>query len=290
MLTKALAILAMCAQCCLAQPTGDPPPPPPDDHRIAERGEKAPPSTEDLRKRLLQTLQFAKRIVETHEAALAQLEEGEDPTIVMRELRAPQVRRAKRQTQDPNARPGIQESTQKTPPPMITDSDLDRVRAFIAQHLPEIDSKLKSVEQLSPDATKRLVHRLAPKVLEIEMLNAEDPTMGSLKLDELKAGLTYIDASNHYRGLLRAGVNDEERISNAEERVRKAASARFDAQVQIKQYEIHMLNKRIMQLHEALEELNAQRESQVEAQVQAARRTPGPRFDRPRNTNRDSED
>lgn len=281
-LATKLAILAMTCSLAAAQSQGDPPPPP--DQQQA--GQDTQSSHDALRKRLLQTLNFANRIVEKHEAALAQLDAGDDPREVMRSLRSPESRQGMQMGKRLHAQALAQQQSGQgnhTPSPMLTKQELKAVRTFIAEHLLKVDAQLKQVEAISPDSTERLLVRLAPKVLEILRLEETNSAFSSLKLDELRAGLDYVDAAGHYRGLLRTGGADESTLAQAEQRVRDAAAARFDAQVHIKQYEIHQLTMRIEQLHEALEELNAQRDDQVDAQVNAARRTPGPRFERPRN-------
>jgi hypothetical protein len=286
MFTKALITLSLTCATLYAQPINDRPPP--QDHEQAMDSANRDPSgdAESLKERLEQTLSFAKRIVEKHEAAIAQLEAGDDPREVMRSLRLHDVRGSnrlnRRISNDENlSRPAAENRKERRPQsPMHNQKALDDVRAFIADHLPVIDKQLSTIEQISPDATNQLLDRLAPKILEIMHLERENSAMSSLKLDELRAGLDYVEAAKQYRILLRTGEVDQDKLDQAEEAVRVAASARFDAQVHIKQYEIHQLTMRIEQLHIALDELNSERDDQVQAQINAARRTPGPRFNR----------
>lgn len=286
MSVKYLAIIPLLSSVLYAQPLGDPPPP-------RENGAQRQPaeldpnqSAESLKQRLEQTLLFAQRIVEKHEEAIAQLEAGQDPKEVMRSLRTHDLRVTGRMTRrdrsSTNDSPDRSQREPRQPRPAFDDKTLNDVRAFIADHLPSVDEQLSTIEQVSPRATQQLLDRLAPKILEIMSFEGDNSAMSSLKLDELRAGLQYVEAARQYRGLLRTGESDQEKIKAAEEAVRQAASARFDAQVHIKQYEIHQLTMRIEQLHDALEDLNAQREDQVQAQIYAARRTPGPRVDRNR--------
>ncbi len=287
MLTKALMTLSLACATLYAQPAGDRPPPPQNQPR-AQANEQSPKhDAESLKERLEQTLSFAKRIVEKHEAAIAQLEAGDDPREVMRSLRLHDVRGSARisrrqSSEDQPFRAAAEDRKERRAQGPIHDpKTLQDVRAFIADHIPMIDQQLSTIEQISPDATSQLLDRLAPKILEIMHLEGENSAMSSLKLDELRAGLAYVEAAKQYRILLRTGESDQDKLAQAEEAVRAAASARFDAQVHIKQYEIHQLTMRIEQLHIALDELNAERDDQVQAQINAARRTPGPRFNRP---------
>ncbi|MBO6513352.1 MAG: hypothetical protein JJ974_05245 [Phycisphaerales bacterium] len=251
---------------------------------------------DSLRKRLTRTLNFAQRIVEKHEEALAQLDAGVDPREIMRSLRTPDTRksftdqRSKRKPEDRADRAdraptqegdlvlssnGMDDHAHANHPPHpnspISADDLARVRDFIERELPEVHSKLVQVESLSPPAAEQLVSLLARKALEILTLQKTDPTLSDLKLRELKAGLNYTEASRDYRMLLRQSANDPTELAQAEDRVRQAASDRFDAQVQIKQYEIHRLTMRVQELHSALDELNNEREQQVNAQVESAK-------------------
>ncbi|MBL4809579.1 MAG: hypothetical protein JKY43_05930 [Phycisphaerales bacterium] len=272
-----ISLLVVTSSWAVAQPQNDPPPQ--QDRPTKSINPNTPLSPDALRKRLLHTLNFAKRIVEKHEAALAQLDAGDNPRQVMRELRTSENRKTMRNTQRLNAYPMDQTQENpddpRTPPsPTITPEDIIQVREFVEKNLPTIDAHLKQIESLSPKATDPLVARLAPKVLEILHLRDQNSAMSSLKLDELKAGLAYTNASRRYRVLLKSASTDTDALTQAEQQVRNAASARFDAQVHIKQYEIHQLTQRIQQLHAALEELNAQRQDQVEAQVQSAQHAP----------------
>jgi len=281
MLTKALAILALSCSLALAQPASDQPTSPTERQRANHDSRE---SKEALQDRLTQTLEFAKRIVEKHETALEQLDAGQSPSEVMRELRSPQSRqmmrdakRSQSSNQSHNHQPA---QGLRPPPPTLSEQDLKEARGFIAKHLPRIGAQLQQIESLNPKATDRLVAQLSPKILEVIRIRESDPTLASLKLEELKAGLSYVDAARKYRGLLRSGSQDQSQIDLAKQEVEEAANARFDAQVHIKQYEIHQLSSRINQLHEALEELNAQRDEQVQAQVLTAKNAPRPRFNR----------
>lgn len=301
MYTKAIAILALSASCAIAQPQPDHDSNNEDPSaRIKEQTKHIDLSDPvSLRKRLVRTLNFAQRIVEKHEEALAQLDAGEDPRVIMRSLRTPDTRRDSKPQRDHQDRP-IPASFKSDPatsqptnefsepyndhPRQISADDLLRVRDFVTRHLPEVDSKLKQVESLSPPAAEQLLTLLAPKVVEILSLEQIDPTLSDLKLRELKAGLSYTEASRDYRMMLRQPSTNPERLAKAESRVRDSASERFDAQVQIKQYEIHRLTMRIQELHEALDELNAQRDDQVDAQVESAKKLPkNRRGNRPKN-------
>ncbi len=299
MLIKPLVILALSATVALAQPPEDRDANQDPAARIKEKTKHIDLSDpESLRMRLTRTLNFAQRIVEKHEAALKQLDAGVSPREVMRSLRTPEDRKNFNQIREsqksenarPNATPKHTERmtsesmasessfqddrSDNRPPPFsetVREEDLVRVRDFIELHLPEVHSKLKQVESLSPPAAEQLVTLLSHKVLEILSLEQVDPTLSDLKLRELKAGLRYTEASRDYRMLLRQPANDRAELTKAEDRVRQAASDRFDAQVQIKQYEIHRLTMRIQELHDALDELNEERDQQVDAQVESAK-------------------
>ncbi len=282
MLTKTLAILAISCTAVLAQPANDQQPSSPPERQRANHDSAE--SKEALQKRLSQTLEFAKRIVEKHEAALEQLDAGQSPSEVMRELRSPQnqqmMRDAKRSQASTQSQDHQSARGQRPSPPTLSEHDLKDTRAFITEHLPRIDAQLQQIESLNPKAAERLAAQLSPKILDVVRLRKSDPAMASLKLEDLKAGLSYVDAARKYRSLLRSGSQDQSQIDLAKQKVEKAANARFDAQVHIKQYEIHQLSSRINQLHEALEELNAQRDEQVQAQVLTAKSAPRPRFNR----------
>ena len=122
--------------------------------------------------------------------------------------------------------------------------------------------------------------RLTPPIIEIIELRRIDPELSRLKLEEFRAGLSYVEAVRLYRVSIRTGAPSEERES-LKAQVESAASARFDILVRIKTHEIETLNNRVQQLRTSLDELVAQRDEQIQQQVENASRTPGARLNRP---------
>jgi hypothetical protein len=252
---------------------------------LAQQGEPSPTQStepidrERLVERLERTIEFSQRIIEKNQEALERLKEGEDPREVLRSMRAPDLQRSMREKREPRR-------TERQRPPVepISDEDSDRIRAYIAEHLPEVEDQLDQIAALGPDAVRPVMTRLATPITEIMRLETTDPTLAKLKLAEFRAGLAYVEAVRLYRVALRTGAPQSERDTRRA-KVEQAASARFDTLVRIKLHEIETLSARVESLRASLDELVAQRDDQIQAQIDSASRTPGTRLNRPVGTN-----
>lgn len=242
-----------------AQPAqrGDPPP--------LREGETLDAQT--LRERLERMRDFAARILEQNEQALERLDAGEDPQDVVRALRVPGGRAMAGHSPGMNEpiRAGFQRARNR-----LSEDDLGRVRAFISEHFPRMDEQLESIEQIGPLAADRFVERLAPRILEIIETREHDPALATLQLDELRAGLAFVEATREYRRLRREQPEDQDGLAEAADRVRDAARQRFETQVALKNHEIERLSARVLELKDALTELRGDAEAYISAQVEAA--------------------
>ncbi len=271
------AILAL-SSAASAQPEQQPDHAPPP--REPEQREGAPTiDRESLTERLERTIEFSERIIEKNKQALEQLNNGEDPREVLRAMRGADLQRSMRERRNAfrSDRDPRQSQPQSKP---IAESDTERVRIFISEHVPELEDQLAQIEALGPNATRSIMGRLTPPIIEIIELRRIDPELSRLKLEEFRAGLSYVEAVRLYRVSIRTGAPSEERES-LKAQVESAASARFDILVRIKTHEIETLNNRVQQLRTSLDELVAQRDEQIQQQVENASRTPGARLNRP---------
>jgi len=262
----AVAALALAGAGALAQPQSrrDRPEPPP------------PALNEDLdatqlRARLERMRAFSERMNERVTEGLAMLDDGASPGQVVRAIREPELgdTRIGRGVRDRIRAPGHRRDAPAPGP-----AQLERVRAFIAEHLPRLDAPLSKIERLGPGAGRGLLERLAPRIIEIIEINDRDPALGALKTDELRAGLDFVEATRRYRQALRAGIEDEGELDRLDFDLRDAAARRFDAQVALKKHEVRGLMERLASLSTALDELITERGERIDAQIDAAARLP----------------
>lgn len=225
---------------------------------------------ERLRQRLERMLEFSERMNERVTEALAMLDEGASADEVLRSIRAPGLERAWR-----GERAGAMGDPGPAPPSDEVDPDrLEEARAFIAENLPGIDAPLSKIEALGPNAGRGLLLRLAPRVLEVIDTRAYDPVLGDLKLEELRAGLDFVEATRRYRQARRAGIENGDDLARLESDLHDAATRRFDAQVAIKKHEVRQLMDRLESLSMDLDALIGDRDARIEAQIDAATSLP----------------
>ena len=79
-------------------------------------------------------------------------------------------------------------------PDDVSDEQLDRVRAFIAEHIPPLDDRLDRAAERSPRAERRLLRRLAPRLLDTVRLAERDPDAARLRVREMRASFDVVDA------------------------------------------------------------------------------------------------
>lgn len=246
-----------------AQPRGerggvDERPPPPRDRETADG---RAPDAEALRERIERMIVFAERIVEKNAEALAMLDGGADPEAVIEALRTPEFGRA-RHAMSPLTR-------REVSPDRLDPETMRRVRRYIKDHIPRLDEPLTSIEQVGPEGARRLVAKLAPRIMEIMEIQDRDPAQARLKLVELTSGLDILEHARVYRLLTERGGGDDE-LRSAREQLRVAVERRFDAQIRLKELEIERLSERVGRLRASLTGLKGERDAQIARQVEAA--------------------
>lgn len=245
------------------------------ERRSLHFGEHGSIDSEGLRAQLERMSAFAERMLEKNKKAIEMLDDGADPSQVMRTLRTPDLERFSRDVQPVRGHPVSADRE-----PRISDQRLDEARVFIAKNLPRMDEQLSKVDRLGPSASRKIVSRMAPRILDIIDTGRVDPELSGLKLDDLRSGLSYVEATRILRVTMRDRPEDADALREAERGVLDAARARFDAQVKLKEHEISRLSERIQELRGALDDLNDQRDSFIESQLESAKRLPEPRGDR----------
>lgn len=227
-----------------------------------------------LRARLERSVELGQAMLDRHREALTRLNAGESPSEVIRSLRAgwgPTARQAGPPPQSAaRSRPGRESGPARRTTAgdnSISPEARVRLRAFLRERLPGVERQLAMVESADHQAAAQLFDRLVPQLREIAADLERDPAFGLLRLDEMRAGLDVVGATQRVRAL-EPDAPPEER-AEAEGALRAAIAARFDARIRLRQHELERLAKRIGELNDQIKDEQNARDEEIERVYQA---------------------
>lgn len=243
--------------------------------RDTQTGPKEDPSL--LRARIERSIEAGEAMLERQREALARLDAGEPPVEVLRSMRwrefnrgtdLPATRAAEQSGENDRRRErSVQTRDGGRPPGDFSPEARARLRAFLRDNLPSVHEQLAQVERADEQMGARLFERLAPQLREVAMDMEREPAFGALKLEELRAGLAVVDATQRLRSL-GADATAEDRDA-AERGVREAIAARFDARMRLREHELERLTRRIAELHDQIKSEMEGRDAEIERVYQS---------------------
>jgi len=233
-----------------------------------------------LRARLNRSISRAQQTLELHQAALTKLDEGASPTEVLAEIKLQgKARIATRGPRPTGARhnPDIEQPQSRD---RIGSKDRMQMHKFLEKNFPELWSNLQPILKHNPENADRLLGRMSPQIREIMLLEADQPDLAKLKVQEMHAGLMFVEATRRYRATKSKRSASESEITEANEVLHQAASKRFDVQLEAKQYEIAQLEARLNELKASIDQIEDRREEEIDRMLAAAhkgKRKPKPK-------------
>lgn len=249
------------------QPDG-PPPPRPGGERNVEDRDGAPPERpggrgtrrdgmpdmvdidpQEMRARLERRLDDARMFVGRLESAIAVLDDDGGIDAAMAALRGgdPVLDDARRRELVDRLREGRGERGPRRP---VEADERERLRELIAQELPELDAHLRGLPEADAGVRDRVLGMLAPRLREVLETRRTDPTLASLKLDEIRTGLAVIHVGRQVREAQRDGSLDAS--SDLREQATAAIREQGAARLAVKAHELEQLRGRISQLEQEL--------------------------------------
>ena len=236
-----------------------------------------------LRARLNRSISRAQQMLEIHQAALTKLDAGASPTEVLAEIKllgkaqfSPRGQRpaGSRQNHD-----GADDGKNQ-PRHAMGPKDRMQMHKFLEKNFPELWNNLQPILKHNPENADRLLGRMSPQIREIMLLETDQPDLAKLKVQEMHAGLMFVEATRHYRVIKNKRSASESEIAEANEVLQQAASKRFDVQLEAKQYEIAQLEARLNELKASINQIEDRREEEIDRMLAAAdkgKRKPKPK-------------
>ena len=226
-----------------------------------------------LRARLNRSIDRAERLLEVHKSALEKLDEGASPTEVLAEMKIQGfVRSETNEHRGPGSGSRAGNDSPKGGPERMPPKDRKEMHLFLQNHFPELWNNLEPIVKMNPQSADRLLARMSPQIREIMLLQKDQPDLAALKIEEMHAGLMFVEASRLFRSTMsNASANDSDR-ADAMANLRSAAANRFDIQFKAKQHEISMLEARLDELKSSVEGIQDQRDDAIERMLEGATR------------------
>lgn len=253
-----LAVLAV-APWAAAQAPDDRPPP---------RDRPAPNQPEDkasYRARLERSAADSKRRWERFEAAIKKLDAGATVDDVRRDTELPGMRRPMEGRPKNGDRPSGEPPRGPDGPPPGERLAREDVLAVIESSNAEFASKLKKALADNPNMAGRIIDRMEPMAREIK--SERDPEMRELRVKNLTKGFELAGAARSFAESHRADPNSSA-TKEAATKVRALFLEHFDVRTQMHRQEIVMLERRITQLREELEQQLKDRDSIIERKME----------------------
>ncbi len=228
-----------------------------------------------LRARLSRSIERAQDLIKLHEDALAKLDEGASPTEVLQGMKLQGFARRSVDGQ-PSTDSDRRDDRRNNPrtgdgrPPLSPDHRR-RLLGFLHDHLPHVWKNLEPIAKANPASADRLVGRMSPQIDEILLLKESEPELAQIKIDEMRSGLEFVEASREFRVLMKQSDSTDAQREAAFAKLHKAATERFDVQLRAKEYEVAMLETRLNELKDSINSIERRRETEVENMMLAAK-------------------
>lgn len=150
---------------------------------------------------------------------------------------------------------------------MLTPEQREHVIAFLTEYLPLMPPRFREAWAKDDEAPNRIAQRMAPRVLEV--LNAErrDARLGALKREEFRAGAELIDAMSRAREAYHQRRAEPAAFDAALAELRRRFGLQFDIRARAHHREVEMMAERLEQARADFQAMLADRDRNVQEQV-----------------------
>lgn len=149
----------------------------------------------------------------------------------------------------------------------VTDEDVTAAMGWVKQHMPRLAPRLEDLQRSDPEAFKRVVQRMRPRIAEMQRLAAESPESAQTRIADWQAGMRVVDASGKLRELKKASASEGD-LNKARDEVRAALAEQFDAQLKLQESEIVRLKERTDRSQKRIEERRASRDQWLKERME----------------------
>ncbi len=255
-----LAVAGAWAQDSVPQPARDPAVSSPEG---AERAR--------MREMIVRRREVADGIRERLDDAIARLDRGEpfDSSLADGRLfpagdEAPDSARWQRGGRPEGGAPGAGMGGPPQPP---SAEEVRRLRVFVDEHLPMLARRLREAERDDPQASPRMIGRIAPRLREALDSRERSPEVFRLRVQELEQGFQLLDAARRTRRVIESEGPGSPAAIDARARFRELAATHYDTQVALQREEVADLERRLTDLRAELDRKTNNRDAEIDERV-----------------------
>lgn len=185
---------------------------------------------DELRVRLQQRLDFVKTQETQIAQAIAVLDRGGEVADAARV-----------------AREGTGEEPMRAPMgAKLSDSDREKILKLMADHMPELHGRLTALQAANPEAASEMLERMGGMLLDIVRTQLVDDTLGTARLEELRASWGVLDVVHRIRGAFNEG--GEEAVAALKPDLARAIAAQLTAKANLAGIELDRLREQVASL------------------------------------------
>lgn len=160
--------------------------------------------------------------------------------------------------------------------PELSEEELAEERAFVEERLPRLGERLREIEAKNPEAARRMLNRLSPRLREIRSLTETDPDLAERRLEQMQSAMRLAELGHTLRNRANEDLSSAEQEALRAE-LRSLLAAHFDERVREQEIEVERLREQVAELEASLREQRSRREETIAEKVDAimARATQG---------------
>ncbi|MEN0020375.1 MAG: hypothetical protein AAF747_05785 [Planctomycetota bacterium] len=134
----------------------------------------------------------------------------------------------------------------------------EQVESWVSENQPELFSGIDA------DERERAMRFAAPRILKIIETERVDPELASLMTAEFETGVRMFRALRSVREARRDGGDSTETVTEANQALRAAMGAHFDAKLAIREFEVERLRRKLAEAESRIEEQRSSRDQAID--------------------------
>jgi hypothetical protein len=142
----------------------------------------------------------------------------------------------------------------------VTQDEVDKALAWVDEHMPRLAPRLRKLEKEDPEAIKRIMQRMRPRLAEMQEMFKENPEAAKIRIAEWQAGMRVVDSIRVFRDKTKNAAPASE-IGSAREELKAALAEHYDAQLEVQEIDIDQLKERADRAQEKIDERRAKRDA-----------------------------
>jgi hypothetical protein len=142
----------------------------------------------------------------------------------------------------------------------VTEEEVAQALGWVDEHMPRLAPRLHKLAKEDPEAIKRIMQRMRPRLAEMQEMFKENPEAAKIRVAEWQAGMRVVDSIRAFRDKTKNGAPASE-IASAREELKSALAEHYDAQLEVQEIDIDQLKERADRAQVKIQERRAKRDA-----------------------------